>query len=63
MMIGFVVTETATLFFWPSESLNVTLHEPAAEPVTVKVALGPGAVVGVTVAIPEHVSVWLKIMT
>jgi hypothetical protein len=39
----------------------VTVHEPAALGVTVKVALGPDALAGVTEASPVQVLVWVSV--
>jgi len=51
-----VVTPIAAVAVRSAESVIVTVHDPAATEVTVKVALGPVLVAGDTVAMPAQPS-------
>jgi hypothetical protein len=55
MITPSVVTVTPAETERPPASVNVTVQVPALTDVTLKIALGPFALVGETVAIPLHV--------
>jgi hypothetical protein len=56
-----VVTPTESEADLLALSTNVTWQAPPPTGVTVKIALGPAALAGVTVAIPPHVFVCEKV--